>query len=334
MNNERDELSRRQIERLQTEIESLRGGHRNIYHRNYNEFFAHAKQIGQVFRESRAIPHGERQRLWEEFSTLCDSVRQEQSRNFQSRANNSRLKKEMIEPDIREAYYWAKGANSISDLREAERRLSGITEKIKDGWDGFTGTTDFFESISGNNGKLTREDRDYLWEKWREAKTAVRERREWLSELHYDRMRGVAGDCLSRAHQDPRAAKEKIKRANAEMKQNPMNTIQYSEIRRMLDEAWEFASQTASDRHQEWRRRMESHVERWSELHEKNEDVIAMLEQQIEECEDMEANARTEDFAETVRGWIEEKLEKIRNIRRTNEALEEKIESVKDKLSG
>ena len=79
---------------------------------------------------------------------------------------------------------------------------------------------------------------------------------------------------------------------------------------------------------------MESHVERWSELHEKNEDVIAMLEQQIEECEDMEANARTEDFAETVRGWIEEKLEKIRNIRRTNEALEEKIESVKDKLSG
>jgi len=328
-----EEDRQRQIERLESEIEALRNGHKTILGHRYAEFFAHAKQIGQLFKESRAIPHVERQRLWEELTALCDRVREESDRERQSRINNSRGKKSVIEDNIREAYHWAKGSNSIADLQEAEHRLSAITEKLKDGWGGFTPTTDLFESIGGNEGKLTKEDRDYLWEKWREAKAAVRERRAWLSELHYDHMRDTAGACLSLAHSDPRAAKEKVKHANAEMKQHPMNKDQYADIRRLLDEAWEMASRAASVRHQEWRERMESHMERWAELLEKNESVIAKLEQQIEQCEEMEANARGEDFAATVRGWIEEKMDKIRDIRHTNEELEERIESVKTKLS-
>ena len=145
-------------------------------------------------------------------------------------------------------------------------------------------------------------------------------------------MRGVAGDCLSLAHTDPRGAKDRIKQANADMKHKPMNSIQYSEVRRTLDEAWEIATRTASERHHEWRNKMEDHVQRWTELMEKNEDVIARLERQIEECQEMESNARSEDFAETVRGWIEEKMDKVRDIRKTNEELEERVESVKKRL--
>ena len=78
---------------------------------------------------------------------------------------------------------------------------------------------------------------------------------------------------------------------------------------------------------------MENHVERWTELMEKNENVVASLEDQIEKCEEMESTARSEEFADTVRGWIEEKLDKIRDIRRTNEELEERIRSVKNRLS-
>jgi len=129
MNMERAELSREQVGRIEAEIESLRSGHREMYRRNYREFFAHAKQISQLFKDSRAILHIDRERLWEQFSTLCDSVRQEQARERESRANASRVKKEAIEPDIREAYFWAKGSNSISDLQEADRRLAKVTEK-------------------------------------------------------------------------------------------------------------------------------------------------------------------------------------------------------------
>jgi hypothetical protein len=327
------EETHEQIGRLETEIEVLRHGHKGMYRRNYPEFFAHAKQIGQLFKEFRSIPHAERERLWHEFSEICDGVREESNREREARISNSRVKKSVIEGDIREAYHWAKGSDSINDLREAERRLTVVTEKLKDGWDGFTPTTDLLESALGNEGRLTKEDRDYLWEKWREAKAAIRERREWLSELHYDHMRNVAGHCLSLADDNPREAKESVKRANAEMKQHPMNSVQYDEIRQLLDRAWELASQTASGRHHEWRQRMESHIERWTELIEKNEDVISKIEQQIEECEEMEANARSDDFAATVRGWIEEKLDKVRDIRSTNEGLEHRIESVKSKLS-
>jgi hypothetical protein len=333
MSKERDELASEQAGRFETEIAALHDGHREVFRRNCREFFAHAKQISQLFKESRALLRGDRQRLWEQFSTLCDSVRQEQDRERESRVNNSRVKKEMIEPDIREAYYWAEGSNTISDLQAAERSSAKVTEKMKDGWDGFTGTTDFFESIGGNDGRLTREDGDYLWEKWREAKAAVRERREWLQELHFNHMRGIAEECLSLAHSNSRVAKERVKAANAEMKQKPMNSTQYADIHRMLDEAWELASQTASERHHEWRERMESHIQRWEELTEKNEGVVSRLEEQIAECEEMEANARSDDFAGTVRGWIDEKMEKIRDIRHTNEELEERIESVKGKLS-
>lgn len=53
---------------------------------------------------------------------------------------------------------------------------------------------------------------------------------------------------------------------------------------------------------------------------------IALLEQQIEDCRETEENARTSDFANSVRGWIEEKLGKMTRGR------EEKIQSVESKL--
>ena len=330
MNKSWDELSGEQAERLESEVEGLRTGHHDLRGRNYRGFFAHAKEIGQLFKGSKALRYGDRKRLWETFNSLCDNVRQEQQRERERRASDSRVKKEVIETDIREAYHWARGSNSISDLKETDRRLAAVLERMKDGWSGFTGTT---ELLSFSEGKLTKEDRDYLWTKWREAKEAVRERREWLSALNYDHMRGVASHCLALATSDPKAAKDRIKQANGEMKQKPMDNTQYADVRGMLDDAWELASRTGRERHHEWRSKMEDHVERWTELMEKNESVISRLEQQIEECQEMESNARSDDFAETVRGWIEEKMEKIRDIRRTNQELEERIESVKRKLS-
>jgi hypothetical protein len=47
----------------------------------------------------------------------------------------------------------------------------------------------------------------------------------------------------------------------------------------------------------------------------------------------MESSAKSHDFAERVRGWIDEKTAKIRDIQRTNRELEEKIRSAKSKLS-
>jgi uncharacterized protein Yka (UPF0111/DUF47 family) len=146
-------------------------------------------------------------------------------------------------------------------------------------------------------------------------------------------MHSIAEACLGIAHSDPREAKKRIQAANGEMKQKSMSREQYAEIHGILDRAWEAASYAVKQKQNEWRERMEGHIERWVSLSEKNDEVIKRLEEQVEHCEEMEANARTEEFAEQVRGWIEENLDKIRDIRETNRELEEKIESAKRKLS-
>ncbi len=330
MENKQGEFARRQAEQIEGEIESLRIGHWDLGARRYREFFVHAKQISELFKHSRAVSHMERQRLWELFSSLCDKVRQEEDREKQSRAGESREKRGVIESNIREASSWARAADSISELRNGETLLAKAAEQIKDGWSGFTWTT---ELTSLSQGRLTKEDRDDLWAKWPAAKQEIRTRREYLSGQNYDHMRDVAETCLGLAHNDPREAKKRIQAAQADMKQRPMEKEQYSEIRHILDRAWATANDTAKQNHDEWRERMEGHVEHWMELIEKNEEIIRRLEAQIEKCGAMEANARTDEFAERVRGWIEEKLDKITDIRRSIEELEEKIESLKRKLS-
>ena len=323
------ELAKQQAEHIEREIESLRSGHRDLYERRYREFFQHAKQISELFKESRAVPHLDRRRLWELFSSLCENVRRDEERDKESRAGESRVKRGPIESNIREAHSWGKAARSISELRNGEELLAKAAEQMKDGWGGFTWTT---ELTTLTQGRLTKADRDELWAQWRAAKQEIRARREYLSNLNYEHMRDLAEGCLSLTHADPREAKKKVQEAQAEMKQHPLEKEQYSEIRHMLDRAWATASETAKQKHDEWRERMERHVEHWMELTEKNEEIIRRLEGQIEECEALEATAKTDEFAQRVRGWVEEKLDKIRDIRESIRELEDKIESVKKKL--
>ena len=326
-----DDLARQQAKEIEDETLSLRSGHWDLGTRRYREFFQHAKRISELFKNARSIPSAERQKLWDSFSLLCDRVRQDENREKESLAGDSRVKKGPIESNIREASLWGRCASSIDELRKGEELLSKAAEQMKDGWAGFTWTT---ELTTLSMGRLTKEDRDDLWTKWRAAKQEIRERRNYLSDLNYQHMHSVAEACLGIAHSDPRETKKKIQAANGEMKQRSMSREQYAEIQGILDRAWELASYAAKQRQNEWRERMEGHIARWVSLMEKNDEIIKRLEGQVEDCEEMETNARTEDFAEQVRGWIEEKLDKMRDIRETNQELEDKIESAKRKLSG
>ena len=60
--------------------------------------------------------------------------------------------------------------------------------------------------------------------------------------------------------------------------------------------------------------------------------MIETLQGEIDECEELERSARTEEFAERVRGWIEAKAGKIANLESRNEELESKIAEVESGL--
>jgi uncharacterized Zn finger protein (UPF0148 family) len=66
-------------------------------------------------------------------------------------------------------------------------------------------------------------------------------------------------------------------------------------------------------------------VDRWRDWVEENDELIETLQAEVDECEELERTARTEEFAESVRGRIESKAQKITNLERRNEELESKI---------
>jgi len=73
-------------------------------------------------------------------------------------------------------------------------------------------------------------------------------------------------------------------------------------------------------------------VGRWRDWVEENDDFIETLRAEIDKCEDLERNARTEEFAESVRGRIESKAHKIATLERRNEEQETKIAEVESRL--
>jgi hypothetical protein len=66
-------------------------------------------------------------------------------------------------------------------------------------------------------------------------------------------------------------------------------------------------------------------VRRWRDWVEKNEELIEKLQAEIDECEELERSARTEEFAERVRERIEAKVRKIADLEKRNEELEMKL---------
>jgi predicted RNase H-like nuclease (RuvC/YqgF family) len=65
---------------------------------------------------------------------------------------------------------------------------------------------------------------------------------------------------------------------------------------------------------------------------EQNENMIETLQGEIDRCEELEWDARTEEFAERVRGRIEAKSLKISDLESRNEQLETKIAETESRL--
>ena len=327
-------------DRLDQEIsalESRRDG------QQYRDFWSYAKQISELFKSLQPLRREDRERLWGRFSTLCSSTKEQQAVTSEKRKMGSREKRAIIEGKIHDAYYAAKGSSSGEELSRARSLLAEALAWMKNGWAGFNMQTEFVqEAVFGNEGRLLREDREACWERWKEVNDAIQSRRQELYYLNYTQLREEAGDALHEAScGNPHEALSKVKSTQAHLKITEMSRPNRQAIRELLDSAWNTAIARIEEqraektrKHTQWLSSCDERIERWTALIDKNEGVIARLEDQISHLEDMASSARTDDFADKVRGWIEEKYEKIRDIRQTNSDLEQKISSLKVRMHG
>lgn len=187
---------------------------------------------------------------------------------------------------------------------------------------------------------LVREDKEACWVIWRKVNESVKQKRQDLEEKVFSGVKLTILDILKAAEEgNPHDALKRIKEIQSDPKTYKFNKAFREEIKGLLNQAFDSAIKRIKEvreenkrRHQEWISRMESNVARWDELHEKNISIISGLEAQITKLEEDVNNAKTPEFAERIRTWIDEKSNKINDIKETNAKLEEKISSVQKSL--
>ncbi|KXK23074.1 MAG: hypothetical protein QY327_05555 [Fimbriimonadaceae bacterium] len=198
--------------------------------------------------------------------------------------------------------------------------------------------------------RLRHEDREALWHRMGEICDAVkeqqhsqRERKEQLLNENRDRVWNAVNH-LKHAHDLDyvgnflRGADLKEFWADAKevsetfRETKPMRRSDREELWDDFQRICEWVREMQEQKHEEWVERNREHLDRWHAQIDKGEDMIEKLKGQIDHCEDLKADARSDDFADQVQGWIEEKERIIDDIESRNAELWEKIRDVEARL--
>jgi hypothetical protein len=288
--------------------------------RDYPAFWRKAKEIAALFKESR-LRRDEREELWARQSSICEQLRQIQSREREENAAKSHRLKGQIMSDLRDARLWIGGARTLADLTNARTHLSKAMEILK-------------------SKGLGREDHQECWESWNEMNTRLQDRRVEICAWSYDSFSSEVSALSNIAvYGDPYDAQAAIKRIQSRIKVADLTREQRDSLREWLAVWWDRASDRIASKRAEgerksalWRSQMGEKIDRLGSLRSKNEAVMHNLREQITELAGQIAIARSAEWAERARGWIHEKYEKIADIQATNDDLERTIRDIKRRL--
>ncbi len=297
-----------------------------LLHVNYRfrEFWQKAREVTGLFKSTKNLLKEDRERLWDRYSTICDSAKSSQA----ERNNESAKNKDTITSLLNDAYFQAGGSSNLEELRKAKSLQSYILGLMKEK-------------------TLTKNDREPCWDFWKKVWGVIDSKQEKIGERNFLQAKDETRGAVNAAYYgDPYDALKEIKAVQGNIKGLYMTKSQRSEISGVLNDAWEKASSKISEKkaertvikeekqrkYNDWHERMEGHIQRWENNIEKSKGYISSLEEQIDRLEGEADNARTDEYADMVRGWIEEKYQKITDVKGQIQDLEDKISSGKNKL--
>src|SRR5712692_9519574 len=165
---------------LETEINRLQSDYRDLlglFWRRYDEFWAHAQRISEMFKTLKPLFREDRERLWAAYSAACEEMNGTQAREREARLNDSREKRSLVVSKIHEAYFQAKEAADSAEFAQADALLGEALAWMKNGWEGFNTITQLISPIL-SSGIMTREDREECWAEWKEVKELLQLRRD------------------------------------------------------------------------------------------------------------------------------------------------------------
>ncbi len=308
----------------------------------YREFWDLAREISGMIKTVSPLPDNDREDLQRNFDRICRETKKKQANERETRMANSKQNRQAILEKVGEANSCAEAApDDIQTLNQAQALLSEALSWLKnDG--GKSGPADESSEASPVTNDLMREDRQICWDKWREANEFVFGRRQAIWEENYDQVDPGAKVALDEANEgDPFQALEKVKEAQKKLKETPLSKTQREDIRNILNSAWEIAiakvntiREEKKRNYEEWMERMESQLGDWTSQFQQNEETITKLQAEIEVFKEQIQSARAKEVGDKLRDQIAEKRQEIKGLERTNGQLEEKIQTIKNKLDG
>lgn len=183
----------------------------------------------------------------------------------ESRLNNSRKKKEVVVATIQDANSYASD-NSMESLKKAGELLRLATERMRPGWnDGFNTATAL---VTMSDGKMTKEDLEYCWQLWNEAKHRIDSRRKEIFSQNYDYVKQDLYPISDLAvYGDPYEALRQIKHTRNKAFAYPMGREDKASILAALD-GW---ARKAMERVHEKKKDSERRQKEWQEKKVENE---------------------------------------------------------------
>ncbi len=111
---------------LETEINRLESDYTGPlgFWRRYDDFWAHARRISEMFKTLKPLFQEDRERLWAAYSAACEEMSQTNARERESQRADSWEKRELVMSKIREAYFQAKEAADSAEFAQADALLS------------------------------------------------------------------------------------------------------------------------------------------------------------------------------------------------------------------
>ena len=318
-------------ETLENEISGL-NNFTGLTGRDYQSFWGRVREINTLFKDLNPLTRDDRIRLRSQINAICQSVKESQQEQRETMERYSHERRDAIMDRINQALGYSTG--DADDLRRASEILKETMAFFKKGWEGTANfQSAFINEAFGNEGRLTKEDREECWEAYTSALDEVKNCRQALQNSDYDRASQAVSEAVWAANNDkPREAKELIKQAQQIMKDCYLHKDQRQTLRDDLDTAWDTATSHQEEKHKEWLQRQEDGIARLEEALDKAENAADRVRNNISDNESKLYGECSDNYRERVEGWISEGQDKLRDIEDSISSLNNKIADARSRL--
>lgn len=153
------EKAEKNAKKIDWELDLLNNGHRTLLTREYRSFWAHVKEINELFKTLKPLSSDDRERLWTKMNTICESWKEHQQREINDRQHKSGQHKSWI---IRQA----------ESCRPLESFIPGLQSNVAEVKDMGKRLRETGQYLSKYKAEMTHEDKAECFERIKDVQHA------------------------------------------------------------------------------------------------------------------------------------------------------------------